>query len=151
MELLIIYIASIIITTWISDKKGQGLAGFFCGMFFGPFGILIAIASSSKRISSDIKKNNINSRQSAESDSSENIHEIIQNDKLVKNDDKNKIEFLNEYPLSEEKFVFPEPETEEFIKMRNDFLNKGSSIIKDLNKSKVSHKNTSIWSSLKNI
>jgi len=151
MELIIIWIVSIIITTWIANKKKQGIAGFFCGMFFGPLGIVIALASSSKKISGNKKKNNINNRQSAEPDSSKNIYEIIQSDKSVKDDGKNKIEFPNEYTFSEYNFVLPEPGTKEFIKMRNDFLNKGSIIIKDLNKSEISHKNTSIWGSFKNI
>ncbi len=47
-----IWIISILVTTWIANKKGQGLLGFFIGCLLGPIGILIALASSERKTAS---------------------------------------------------------------------------------------------------
>ena len=52
----IIWIISVIITTWIASNKGEGVTGFFAGCIFGPLGILIALASSGKNDKSLIEK-----------------------------------------------------------------------------------------------
>jgi hypothetical protein len=48
-EFWIFWICCIIITTWISSKKEQGTLGFFMGCIYGPLGIIIALASTTKK------------------------------------------------------------------------------------------------------
>lgn len=44
-----IYALSIVITTWIGARKGEALGAFIVGLLLGPFGIIIALASSGRK------------------------------------------------------------------------------------------------------
>lgn len=48
MEWVVLWLLSIIITTYIGAKKGNAVAAFFVGLFFGPLGIIFAALSGDK-------------------------------------------------------------------------------------------------------
>ena len=49
----IIFFPSVVITTYIAKKKGQGLEGFIIGIVLGPLGIIFALLTKNQRQTED--------------------------------------------------------------------------------------------------
>ena len=60
MEIALIWLVCAAISASIGAKKGEGISGFFIGLFFGPLGILIALFSKGNRIACGSCKELIN-------------------------------------------------------------------------------------------
>ena len=48
LEIIIVILVSVIISTVIGARKGNPISGFIVGLIFGPLGILLALVSGDK-------------------------------------------------------------------------------------------------------